>query len=134
MLRLTKQGPHADTEPCPLTFQYTQSAVPLARGESSPSIDLTRLLPLADTTLRTVRFSQGLTRALQVDIAAPAAGREAVQRLGRRSTRRSVVMQRLEFTEPPDRRSIGVFFSGYRPAGTNLSFTATIRPGRHRDH
>jgi hypothetical protein len=90
MRRLTKHGPHADTEPYPLTFQYTQSALPLAPGESSPSIDLTMLLPLADTTLHTLRFGQGLTRALQVDIARHAAGRDAVQRLGRRSTRRSV--------------------------------------------
>ncbi len=28
-------------------------------------------------------------------------------------------MERLEFAGPPDRRSIGVFFSGYRPDAAN---------------
>ena len=29
MRRLTKRGPHGDSEPCPLTFHYTQAAVPV---------------------------------------------------------------------------------------------------------
>jgi hypothetical protein len=120
MRRLTKHGPHADSEPCPLTFHYAHAAVPVVPGTGSAAIDLTTLLPLADATLRALRHGEGVTRALDVEIArhlvlvvAPCNDWENVRRV------EEYVLERLEFAGPPDRRNIGVFFSGYRPESTN---------------
>jgi len=120
MRRLTKHGPHADSEPCPLTFHYTQAAVPIAAAQSGPTVDLSTLLPIADGTLRALRCSQGVIRALDLDIArhlllvtVPCHSWDDVHRV------EEYVMERLEFAGPPDRRSIGVFFSGYRPDAAN---------------
>jgi hypothetical protein len=116
MRRLTKHGPHADSEPCPITFHYAQAAVPIARSATGATIDLSTLLPLADSTLRALRYGEGVRRALDIDIArhlllvtVPSNSWEDVQRV------EEYVTARLEFAGPPDRRTIGVFFSGYRP-------------------
>src|SRR5439155_1192687 len=69
MRRLAKHGPHADSEPCPMTFHYTQAAVPIAAAQSGPTVDLSTLLPIADGTLRALRCSEGVIRALDLDIA-----------------------------------------------------------------
>jgi hypothetical protein len=102
MRRLTKHGPHADSEPCPLAFDYAEAAVPIRSDGTRASVDVATLLPIADGTLRGLRYGEGVTRALDVDIA-----------------RHLLLVTVLEFAGPPDRRSIGVFFSGYRPDATN---------------
>jgi hypothetical protein len=120
MRRLTKHGPHADTEPCPITFHYAEAAVPITRSAAGGSVDVSTLLPLADGTLRALRYGEGVRRALDIDIArhlllvtVPSNSWEDVKRV------EEYVTQRLEFAGPPDRRSIGVFFSGYRPDAAN---------------
>jgi hypothetical protein len=120
MRRLTKHGPHADSEPCPLTFHYSEAAVPITRTATGASVDLATLLPLADGALRALRYGEGVTRALDVEIArhlllvtVPCNSWGDVRRV------EEYVMERLEFAGPPDRRSIGVFFSGYRPDAAN---------------
>jgi hypothetical protein len=118
MRRLTKHGPHADSEPCPLTFQFARTAVPVNVGAQSPrvSVDRGTLLPLADATLRALRSGDGVTRALQVDIArhlvlvtVPCTSWEDVERV------EEYVLERLEFSGSPDRSCTGILFSGYRP-------------------
>ena len=120
MRRLTKHGPHADSEPCPLTFHYAEAAVPISRTAGGASVDLSTLLPLADGALRALRFGESVTRALDVEIArhlvlvtVPCNSWDDVRRV------EGYVMERLEFAGPPDRRGIGVFFSGYRPDPAN---------------
>jgi hypothetical protein len=120
MRRLTKHGPHADSEPCSLTFHYAESAVPISGAGTHASVDLATLLPLADATLRALRYGEGVTRALDVDIArhlllvsVPCNSWEDVHQV------EQYVLERLEFAGPPDRQSIGVFFSGYRPDDGN---------------
>ena len=120
MRRLAKHGPHADSEPCPLTFHYAEGAVPISSGATRASVDLPTLLPLADGTLRALRYGERVTRALDVDIArhlllvsVPCNNWEDVRQV------EQYVLERLEFSGPPDRRSIGVFFSGYRPDAAN---------------
>lgn len=120
MRRLTKHGPHADSEPCPLTFHYAEAAVPISSTGIEASVDLATLLPLADGTLRALRYGERVTRALDVDIArhfllvsVPCNSWEDVRQV------EQYVLERLEFSGPPDRQSIGVFFSGYRPDATN---------------
>ncbi len=120
MRRLTKHGPHADSEPCPLTFHYAEAAVPISSTGMQASVDLPTLLPLADGTLRSLRYGERVTRALDVDIArhfllvsVPCNSWEDVRQV------EQYVLERLEFSGPPDRQSIGVFFSGYRPDATN---------------
>lgn len=120
MRRLTKHGPHADSEPCPLTFHYAEAAVPVRGGTGGASIDMATLLPLADGTLRALRNGEGVIRALDVDVArhlvlvtVPTNNWDDVQQV------EEYILERLEFAGPPDRRSIGIFFSGYRPAGNN---------------
>ena len=120
MRRLTKHGPHADSEPCPLTFHYAEAAVPISSTGMQASVDLPTLLPLADGTLRSLRYGERVTRALDVDIArhfllvsVPCNSWEDVRQV------EQYVLERLEFSGPPDRHSIGVFFSGYRPDATN---------------
>jgi hypothetical protein len=120
MRRLTKHGPHADSEPCALTFHYTEAAVPISRDGTNASVDLGTLLPLADSTLRALRYGEGVIRALDVEIArhlllitVPCNSWDDVRRV------EEYVTERLQFAGPPDRRSIGVLFSGYRPDATN---------------
>jgi hypothetical protein len=120
MRRLTKHGPHPDSEPCPLTFHYAASAVPIARTPSGAAVDMATLLPISDGTLRALRYGEGITRALDVEIGrhlllvtVPCASWEDVRRV------EEYVMERLDFAGPPDRRCIGVFFSGYRPDNAN---------------
>jgi hypothetical protein len=120
MRRLTKHGPHADTESCPLTFHYAESAVPIRAGAGSGSVNVSGLLPLADATLRALRYEDQVSRALDVDIARhlllvalPSNDWEDVRRV------EAYVRERLDFAGPPDLRCIGVVFSGYRPEGTN---------------
>jgi hypothetical protein len=120
MRSLTKHGPNADSEPCPLTFHYAEGAVPISRAAGQASADLATLLPLVDATLRALRHDEGVTRALDVDIARhlllvtlPCNNWDDLRQVER------YVLERLEFAGPPDRRSIGVFFSGYRPDGNN---------------
>ena len=120
MRRLAKHGPHADSEPCPLTFHYAQAAVPIHAAASGVSVDMSTLLPLADGTLRALRNGEGVTRALDVDIArhlllvtVPSNTWEDVQQV------EEYVMERLEFAGPADPRSIGIYFSGYRPDASN---------------
>ena len=113
MRRLTKHGPHADSEPCPLTFQFAKAAVPVNLGAS---VDRSTLLPLADATLRALRTGEGVTRALQVDIgrhlvlvSVPCGSWQDVERV------EEYVLERLDFSGSPDRSCTGIFFSGYRP-------------------
>jgi hypothetical protein len=120
MRRLTKQSPHADSEPCPMTFHYTRSAVPVAQGARARSIDLASLLPIADATLRALRQGDGVTRALDVDIArhlvlvaVPCNDWDDVRQV------EAYVRERLEFARSRDRSSIGVLFSCYTPDGAN---------------
>ena len=120
MRRLAKHGPHADSEPCPLTFHYAEGDVPISSGATRAWVDLATLLPLADATLRALRYGERVTRALDVDIArhlllvcVPCNSWEDVRQV------EQYVLERLEFSGPPDRRSIGVFFSGYRPDEAN---------------
>jgi hypothetical protein len=120
MRRLTKHGPHADSEPCPLTFHFADAVVPITQTATGASVDMAALLPLADAALRAMRYGDGVTRALDVDIArhmllvtVPCNNWDDVRRV------EEYVMERLEFAGPPDRRSIGVFFSGYRPDAAN---------------
>ncbi len=120
MRRLTKHGPHADAEPCPITFHYAEAAVPIARSAGGGSVDLSTLLPLADGTLRALRYGESVRRALDTEIArhlllltVPSNNWQDVQRV------EEYVNERLEFAGPPDRRCIGVFFSGYRPDPAN---------------
>jgi hypothetical protein len=120
MRRLTKHGPQADSEPCPLTFHYTASAVPIHTGEGAGSVDVSSLLALADVTLRALRYDDDVRRALDVEVgrhlllaAVPSNDWEDVRRV------EAYVRERLDFAGLPDRRCIGVFFSGYRPEGTN---------------
>jgi hypothetical protein len=120
MRRLTKHGPHADSEPCPLTFHYAEAAVPINGTGTQGSVDLAMLLPVADGTLRALRNDERVTRALDVDIArhfllvsVPCNTWEDVRQV------EQYVLERLEFSGPPDRQSIGVFFSGYRPDPAN---------------
>jgi hypothetical protein len=120
MRRLTKHGPHADSEPCPMTFHYAEAAVPINSSGGQASVDLSTLLPLADATLRALRNDERVTRALDVEIArhfllvsVPCNNWEDVRLV------EQYVLERLEFSGPPDRQSIGVFFSGYRPDPTN---------------
>jgi hypothetical protein len=131
MRRLTKHGPHADSEPCPLTFHYARSAVPVSSAGTQASVDLATLLPLADATLRALRYGEGVTRALDVDIArhlllvtVPCNSWQDVHQV------EQYVLERLEFAGPPDRQAIGVFFSGYRPeAGNREERVFAIRLG-----
>jgi hypothetical protein len=118
MRRLTKHGPHADSEPCPLTFHFARTAVPVNVGAQSPhvSVDRGTLLPLADATLRALRSGDGVTRALEVDIArhlvlvtVPCTSWEDVERV------EEYVLERLEFSGSQDRSCTGILFSGYRP-------------------
>jgi hypothetical protein len=133
MRRLTKHGPHADSEPCPLTFHYADAAVPvnLSGQESSTSVDVATLLPLADAALRALRNGEGVKRALDVEIGrhlllitVPCNNWEDVQQV------EQYVRERLEFSGVPDRRSIGIFFSGYRPdANTREERILAVRLG-----
>jgi hypothetical protein len=118
MRRLTKHGPHADSEPCPLTFHFATTAVPVnvATQNRGSSVDRATLLPLADATLRALRNGEGVTRALQVGIArhlilvtVPCDSWEDVEHV------EEYVLERLEFSGSPDRSCTGIFFSGYRP-------------------
>jgi hypothetical protein len=128
MRRLTKHGPHADSEPCPLTFHFSRTAVPVNMGAS---VDRATLLPLADATLRGLRTAEGVTRALDVDIArhlmlvcVPINNWEDVQAV------EEYVLQRLEFSRPSDRSCTGILFSGYRPdAGSREEPILAIRLG-----
>jgi hypothetical protein len=120
MRRLTKHGPHADSEPCPLTFHFTDALVPIARTATGASVDMASLLPIADAALRALRYGDGVTRALDVETArhlllvtVPSNSWDDVRQV------EEYVLERLEFAGPPDRRSIGVFFSGYRPDAAN---------------
>jgi hypothetical protein len=113
MRRLTKHGPHADSEPCPLTFQFAKAAVPVNLGAA---VDRGTLLPLADATLRALRNEDGVTRALEVGIArhfilvtVPCNSWEDVEHV------EEYVLERLEFSGSPDRTCTGILFSGYRP-------------------
>lgn len=47
MRRLTKHGLHTDSEPCPLTFHYTQAAVPITGAAAGTSVEVSTLLPIA---------------------------------------------------------------------------------------
>jgi hypothetical protein len=118
MRRLTKHGPHADSEPCPLTFHFAKTAVPVNVGAHTlgASVDRTMLMPLADATLRALRKDEGVTRALEVDIArhlvlvtVPCDSWEDVEHV------EEYVRERLEFAGSPDRSCTGILFSGYRP-------------------
>jgi hypothetical protein len=118
MRRLTKHGPHADSEPCPLTFHFAKTAVPVnVRAQNrGTSVDRATLLPLADATLRALRNGEGVTRALQVGIArhlilvtVPCNTWEDVEHV------EEYVLERLEFSGSPDRSCTGILFSGYRP-------------------
>jgi hypothetical protein len=118
MRRLTKHGPHADSEPCPLTFHFSTTAVPVnvAGQNLGASVERATLLPLADATLRALRTGEGVTRALDVDIArhlilvtVPCNSWEDVEHV------EEYVLQRLEFSGSPDRSCTGILFSGYRP-------------------
>jgi hypothetical protein len=118
MRRLTKHGPHADSEPCPLTFHFSKTAVPVnvAGQNLGGSVERATLLPLADATLRALRTGEGVTRALDVDIArhlilvsVPSNSWEDVEAV------EEYVNQRLEFLGSPDRSCTGILYSGYRP-------------------
>jgi hypothetical protein len=118
--RLTKHGTHAPLEPCPLTFHHAEVAVPIGREGPRAVVDVSTLLPLADATLRALRHSDGVVRALDVDVdrhlllvTVPCNDWADVRQT------EQYVMERLEFAGPPDRQCIGVFFSGYRPDSGN---------------
>jgi hypothetical protein len=103
-----------------LAFDYAEAAVPIRSDGTRASVDVATLLPIADGTLRGLRYGEGVTRALDVDIArhlllvtVPCNDWDDVRQV------EQYVVERLEFAGPPDRRSIGVFFSGYRPDVTN---------------
>jgi hypothetical protein len=120
MRRLAKHGPHADSEPCPLTFHYTEGAVPIACTGTQPSVEPSTLLPIADGVLRALRNGDGVTHALDVHIGrhlflvtVPCDNWDAIRQV------QQYVLERLEFGGPPDRQCIGVFFSGYRPDPAN---------------
>jgi hypothetical protein len=120
MRSLTKHGPNSNSEPCPLTFHYAEGAVPITRTAGPPSVNLATLLPLVDGTLRALRHGEGVTRALDVDIARhlllvtlPCNNWDDLRQVER------YVQERMEFAGPPDRQSIGVFFSAYRPDASN---------------
>jgi hypothetical protein len=117
MRRLIKHGPHSASEPCPLTFDYTSNAVPIS---SAGTVDAASLLPIADNTLRALRSGEGVRSALEVDmgrhlvlVTVPCNTWDDVRRV------EQYVLERLEFGGPPDRRRIGIFFSGYRPEDTS---------------
>ncbi len=131
MRRLTKHGPHADSEPCPVTFHYAEAAVPITRSASGASVDVSTLLPIADGALRALRYGDGVRRALDIDIArhlllvtVPCNTWDDVQRV------EEYIKERLHFAGPADRRTIGIFFSGYRPdAGNREERVFAIRLG-----
>jgi hypothetical protein len=120
MRRLAKHGTHSDSEPCPLTFEFADTAVPIARAGGQATVDVSTLLPLADSALRALRFGEGVTHALDVGFArhlllvtVPCNTWEDVRQV------EQYVLARLEFAGPPDRQTIGVYFSGYRPDAAN---------------
>jgi hypothetical protein len=118
--RLTKRGPHSESEPCPLTFHYAEAAMPIASNGIGTTIDLATVLPIVDRTLRELRNGERVKHALDTDVGRhlilvtlPCNGWDDVQHAER------YVLQRMEFAAPLDRNSIGIFFSGYRPDPAN---------------
>jgi hypothetical protein len=98
-------------EPCPLTFHFASTAVPVNVGAQNrgSSVDRATLLPLADATLRALRNGEGITRALQVGIArhlilvtVPCNSWEDVEHV------EEYVLERLEFSGSPDRSCTGI--------------------------
>src|SRR5262249_17458180 len=86
----------------------------------SSSVALPTLLPLADATLRALRHGEGVSRALDVDVARhlllitlPCNAWADVRLV------EQFVLERLEFTDAPDPQCIGIYFSGYRPDPLN---------------
>src|SRR5258708_10114622 len=47
MRRLAKHGPHADSEPCPLTFPYPEGDVPISSGPTRACVHLPTFRPLS---------------------------------------------------------------------------------------
>ncbi|MBV8714465.1 MAG: hypothetical protein JO020_15145 [Chloroflexi bacterium] len=120
MRRLTKHGPHSESEPCPLTFEYAYSAVPITAGGAFGRIDVSSLSPIADATLRALRFGEGVKTALEAEIGRhlvlvtmPCNDWEDVRQV------EQYVLERLEFAGMADRRRVGIFFSGYRADPNN---------------
>ena len=120
MRRLIKHGPHHDSEPCPVTFEYAQSAVPVISEATRARVEVSSLLPIADATLRALRFGEGVNRALDVDlgrhlilVTLPSNSWDDVRQV------EQYVLERLEFSGPADRKCVGIFFSGYRPDPSN---------------